>query len=263
MTGRLAGRSILITRPAGQAERLAARILAAGGEAILYSAIEIAPPANPRSLESILDRLERFQIAIFISPTAVAKGHAAVVARRAWPGALRLAAVGEGTAAALAALGFQVVVAPAGRGDSEALAALPELADVRGKSIVIFRGEGGRETLRRELEARGASVEYAECYRRVRPTADPTALIARWAQAGIDAVFITSTEGLENLVAILGEKGAAHLRATPAFVPHPRVAEAARKFGIGKTLVVSPGDDALVEALASFFATVRPAADHH
>lgn len=262
MTGRLAGRFILITRPAGQAEGLAARVLAAGGEAIPYPAIEIAPTANPRALASILDRLDRFQIAIFISPTAAAKGHAAVVARRAWPAGIRLAGVGEGTAAALAGLGFQGVIAPAGRGDSEALAALPDFSDLRGKSIVIFRGEGGRETLRRELEARGASVEYAECYRRIRPTADPAALIARWARSGVHAVSITSTEGLANLIAILGEEGAAHLRATPVFVPHPRIAEAARKFGVKKTVLVDPGDDALVEALASFFATVRPAPNH-
>ncbi|MBI4294312.1 MAG: uroporphyrinogen-III synthase [Betaproteobacteria bacterium] len=262
MTGGLAGRSILITRPAGQAERVAARVRAAGGEAIVYPAIEIAPPENPHALGSILDRLDGFQIAIFISPTAVAKGHAAVVARRAWPIGMRLAAVGEGTAAALAALGFEGVIAPVGRGDSEALAAMAELSDVRGKSIVIFRGEGGRESLRRALEARGASVEYAECYRRVRPRADPAALIARWAHSGVHAVSITSTEGLENLIAILGEQGAAHLRATPVFVPHPRVAEAARLSGVRETVLVDPGDDALVQALASFFATVRSAPEH-
>lgn len=256
MRGGLEGRSILVTRPVGQAQGLADRIRAGGGEALLFPAIEIAPPADRGALDSLIDRLDRFQLAVFISPTAVGRGHAAVVERRKWPAALRIAAVGASTASALRTLGFTDVIVPAGRGDSEALAAMPELARIRGMSIVIFRGEGGREGLRSALEQRGASVEYAECYRRVRPATSAAALIVDWAAGRVHAVSITSTEGLENLAAMLGAEGLAHLRATPVFVPHPRVAEAARRLGIGKTVLVDQGDEALVNALESFFATV-------
>ena len=256
MSSALTGRVILVTRPAGLGGDLAQSVRAAGGEVIFFPAIEIAPPADPRLLEELIDGLDRFHIAIFISPSAVIKANEAVAARRSWPRSLRIAAVGSATAAALARLGFNGVVAPAGRGDSRALAALPELAEVSGKSIVILRGEGGRETLREALESRGASVSYAQCYRRARPAADPAPLLARWQQGGVDAVSVTSSEGLENLAAMLGDEGAALLRTTPVFVPHPRIAEVCARFGAEKTVLTGEGDPHLLAALDAFFAKV-------
>ena len=62
----LRGRGILVTRPAGQAQRLAALVEAAGGRAILFPAIEIEPLAQAR-LPSPAD----FDLVVFVSPTAV------------------------------------------------------------------------------------------------------------------------------------------------------------------------------------------------
>jgi uroporphyrinogen-III synthase len=113
--------------------------------------------------------------------------------------------------------------------ESEGIAA--EVQDLQGRSVVIFRGQGGREWLRTRLEARGARVEYAECYRRARPDVDAGRLLARWQSGGIEAVSITSAEGLANLFEMLGPTGRGYLRATPVFVPHPRIALAARLRG--------------------------------
>jgi len=256
MSGSLAGRSVLVTRPEGLAGRLAELLRAEDAEAVLLPAIEILPPRDPAALAALIDRLDEFDIAIFVSPTAASRAHAAVSARRTWPGRLRLAAIGGATARALRDLGIEKVIAPQGRGDSEALAALPEMAQVRGKRIVIFRGEGGREALRETLEARGAFVAYAECYRRALPRADVGPLVERWRNGGIDAVSVTSTEGLENLLALLGPAAAPLLRATPLFVPHPRIAEAAAGLGMGRVAVTEASDEALVAALAAFFARV-------
>jgi len=254
--GPLSGRGIVITRPREHAPGLAERIRAAGGEPILFPTIEILPPNDPAVVTKVIARLERFQIAIFVSPTAALRGCAMVRASRTWPAGLRLAAVGEGTASALREEGFDAMMSPAGESDSEALAALPELQDLHGRSVVIFRGEGGREWLRGALEDRGARVEYAECYRRARPQSDPRRLLASWQSGGVEAVSITSSEGLANLFAMLGPTGGGYLRATPVFVPHPRIEAAARALEVRKIVVTGRGDARTVAEMAAFFARV-------
>jgi uroporphyrinogen-III synthase len=252
----LSGRGIVVTRPREHAPALAERIRAAGGKPILFPTIEILPPANPEAIAGVIASLERFELAIFISPTAVLRGLDMVGASRSWPGTLRVAAVGTGTAGVLEDRGFRDVISPPGGADSEALAGLAELQDLRGRPVVIFRGQGGREWLRGELQARGARVEYAECYRRVRPEADARGLLASWQSGGVEAVSITSAEGLANFFAMLGPTGGSYLRATPVFVPHPRIELAARKRDIREVIVTGRGDDRTVAEMAAFFARV-------
>ena len=256
MSAGLSGRGIVITRPREHAGALAERIRAAGGDPILFPTIEILAPESWNAVSGVIARLESFDFAIFVSPTAAMRGHSAVMASRSWPGRLRVAAVGAGTARTLSERGFRNVISPPGEADSEALAALDELGELRGRSVVIFRGQGGREWLARELEARGARVEYAECYRRARPEADARGLLARWQSGGVEAVSITSSEGLENFLAILGPTGGRYLRATPVFVPHPRIARAARDLDVRDVIVTGSGDDRTVADMAAFFARV-------
>ncbi len=249
-TAPLSGRAIVVTRPREHAQAFADLIRAAGGEALLFPTIEIASLPRP----AVLDAIETFDLAIFVSPTAVTQGLAALGG--AWPGKLRVAAVGAGTAAALARNGLEAVLAPSGQADSEALAALPELQAVRGRSLLIFRGEGGREWLAGTLRARGARVEYAQCYRRVHPDADTGPLLARWQRGAVDAVSITSAEGLSNLCGVLGPTGRGYLVATPVFVPHPRIGSAAESLGVRRVVVTGRGDESAVVGMSAFFATV-------
>jgi uroporphyrinogen III methyltransferase / synthase len=235
----LRGRGILVTRPAGQAQRLAALVEAAGGRAILFPAIEIEPLGRP------LPPPEEFDLLVFVSPTAVQCAGARVKGSSA-----RVAAVGSGTRRELQALGFADVVAPRDGGDSEALLALPELQQVAGKRILIIRGEGGRELLADSLTARGGEVEYFECYRRVVPRADPGPLLAAWDRGEVDAVTASSSQAVDNLVGLLG---AGRLAGKPFFANHARVAERAREAGIAEVVVAGPGDEETGEALVAYF----------
>jgi uroporphyrinogen III methyltransferase / synthase len=235
----LRGRAILITRPAGQAERLASLVEAAGGRPVLFPAIEIEP------LPEIALPPGDFDLVIFVSPTAVQ-----CAAGRMRNSAFRVAAVGSGTKRELEAHGFQEVLAPQDGADSEALLALPELQEVAGKRILIVRGEGGREVLADTLSARGARAEYFECYRRVLPRGDTEPLIAAWDRGEVDAVTVSSSQGLDNLVALLG---AARLGGKPLFVNHARVAERAREAGIAEPIIAGPGDEETAEALVAYF----------
>jgi uroporphyrinogen-III synthase len=251
MTTPLAGRTVLVTRPAHQAAALAQAIQAAGGEAFVFPALAVeAVPM--RELAAPLEQLGKADAAIFISPNAVQFGMAAIRAGGALPADIRVFAVGPGTARALAAHGVEAVITPDGQ-DSEALLALPQLQDVAGRSVVIVRGLGGRPLLAETLAARGARVHFMECYRRVRPEADATQLLVRWQAGGIDAVTVTSAETLDNLAALLGDAGRPLLLRTPLFAPHEKIAEAARNAGMANVVATPGGDAGLVEGMLNWF----------
>jgi len=252
----LAGRGIVITRPDRQAAGLAALIDAAGGHALRYATIEIEPLRTAR-LDALLGRLTDYDVLVFISRNAVEQGLARIresgMALSPVPGRPVVAAIGAGTRRALETEGFATVIAPEGPADSEALLAEPALANVSGKRIAVFRGEGGRETLAAGLRARGATVDYAECYRRRAPALDPQPLIAQWLRGEVHAVTVSSGEGLANLAARLGETARTLLVALPVFVPHPRVAEQARALGVADVVVSGAADEDVLAALVAYF----------
>lgn len=253
--GPLAGMGILVTRPRELADGLMRGIADLGGTPLAFPAVDIAPPADPAAFDARIDALPAYGLAIFVSPTAVARALPAILARHgAWPATTRAAAVGQGTARALEGQGVGPVLRAADGADSEHLLALPELHGVDGERVLILRGEGGRELLASTLTQRGARVEYAECYRRQPPGADPAPLLDRWRAGGVQAVTVTSGELLDNLFQALGEEGAALLRATPLFAPHPRIADAARARGVVTAIATGPGDAGLLAGLRDWFA---------
>jgi uroporphyrinogen-III synthase len=247
----LAGAGIVITRPARQAAALASQIAALGGKPLVFPTIVILPPSDRSSLDDALRRLTEFDYAVFVSANAVEYG---VGDPAAWPEGLVAFAPGPGTAAALRAVGIANVRTPAMTMDSDGLLALPELTAVAGKSVVIFRGGTGRDVLRDAMLARGAKVVQVDCYRRARPASGAAGLLEAWREGRVDAVTITSSEGLANLWATLDAEGRGGLAATPTFVPHPRIAEAARGIGLTKIIVTPPADAGLLASLLEYFA---------
>jgi uroporphyrinogen-III synthase len=145
------------------------------------------------------------------------------------------------------------VIAPTERFDSEGLLALPELQDVAGQRVMIFRGDGGRELLGDTLKARGAAVEYVTCYLRRKPELDTSALMA----GKPDAITVTSSEALGYLLEALDAAQRQAVCAIPLFVPHVRIAEAARQQGWQHVLVTESGDDGMMSGLIAWANTKR------
>jgi uroporphyrinogen-III synthase len=238
----LAGRGVVITRPRELAEPFARLLERRGARAIVFPAIEIQPLPAPATLA----RLAEYDVAVFVSPSAV---RIALAAQPPWPPRLA-AAVGAGTRRELERAGAQAVIAPTVGADSEALLALPEMQKLRGKRVLIVRGKGGRELLAESLTARGALVEHAVCYRRAKPAADAAPLVAAWRRGEVHALTVFSAEALDNFSAM----GGAELIATlPLFVPHQRIASHAREQGAGEVLICSGGDDDVLERLVAYF----------
>lgn len=252
----LGGRVVLVTRPAGQAEALCQAVQALGGEALALPtiAIEALPQAAQRVAEAATAGVD---VAVFTSANA---------ARVAWPllhaagvAPAQVAAVGEGSAAALREAGCAAAVQVPGRADSEGLLALPVLEQAAGRRVVIFTGEQGRELLAAALEARGARVRVTAVYRRALPAAPEARVVARLRAGAVHAVTVSSAEGGRNLYALLPADAGRVVALLPHVVPHPRIAQALRQAGVPTVLVAQGGDAALAAALAGHFAAVRGA----
>lgn len=253
MKGPLAGRVVVVTRPRHQAAELLRLIAEAGGRGLLFPLLEIAPADDPAPLAVAVAGLDGVDFAFFISPNAVAFSLPAILARGPWPSRLRAAAVGEGSARALRDAGVADVIVPGERFDSEALLALPELgADaVSGRRVLIFRGDGGRELLAETLRARGAVVDCVTCYRRLPPQHGVAPLLEAWAGDGIDAITISSSEGLRHLFDLLDADGRARLARTPLFAPHQRIVENAAALGL-QAIATGPADAGLLAGLCAY-----------
>ncbi|MFA6972030.1 MAG: uroporphyrinogen-III synthase [Gallionella sp.] len=239
----LAGVKILVTRPRDQATQLAQAIEQADGIPLLFPLLEIAPVQDAQLLREQISHLEQADLAIFISPNAVQYGMAAIRSGGALPANLKVATVGQGSANALRELGVKDVIVPDGRFDSEGLLARPELQNIAGWRVMIFRGDGGRELLGDTLKARGAAVEYVACYRRSKPLQNVCEL------SDAHAITVTSSEALGYLWQMLDEAGQKKLRDTPIFVPHPRIAALAQQQGWSRVYLTGAGDDGLLSGL--------------
>lgn len=252
----LTGRTILVTRPKEQAIGLCQSISAAGGEPLLFPALQIEPSDDAAAKERIT-RMDDYDWVIFVS------ANAARYAQKTCDNGIipplktaHVAAVGASTAKALHEAGISSVLTPPEPADSEALATMAELRDVAGRRCLIVRGEGGREWLAETLRQRGARVEYAEVYRRVRPPTDPAPLMERWREGQVHAVVVASGETLSNLAAMIGFEGMALLRGTPLVTVSERVRQQALEFGVGMAVSAAGSSDAaLLQAVTGLFMT--------
>lgn len=252
-SNRLAGKSILITRPLHQAGGLATWVRELGGEPWLFPVLEISDSENKQPLLDLIARLDEFDLAVFVSPNAVEKVIPLVQVSHSWPRHVLVATVGKGSARVLERYGITNVILPEEGSDSEALLRMPQFQVMQGRHVVIFRGNDGRRLLGDTLRERGASVEYIECYRRHKPEADPLPLLKHWRDGGIQAVIISSSEGLDNLFDMIGETGQQLLKATPMFTAHERIERKARELGIRKIYRTLLGDEGTVQGLLEYF----------
>ena len=237
---------VLVTRPAAQAEALCECITQAGGIAIRQPALAIEAVHDASSKQRCQSAAD-YDWFIFISRNAVE--HARTCLPVTLPETLKVAAIGQATASALSGAGIEVELTAKGAGTSESLLTEPVLADMTGQRVLILRGEGGRERLAETLRGRGAQVDYADLYRRVRAETTPGAL-ARLLDAGIDILTIASGETLDNLLAMAAEEQR-DITSLPLVVMSERLLTLARERGFTDTVIIATeaSDKGMVEAI--------------
>lgn len=247
----LAACGVVITRPTRQTEVLAKLISAQGGHPILFPLLAITALDDTAAFDAQAANLDSYQWAFFISTNAVEYGMQRLAQLGLhFPDTLRCAAIGPTTAQMLQNFGVHNILTPAERYDSESLLACPELQDMTGQRCLIFRGVGGRELLAEKLRERGATVAFAECYRRINPSTDLSPLTRLWQNGQLHAIVITSSEALRNLLGMAKQaEDTDWLETTPLFVNHARIAEQAARHGLQAIIAAAPGDDAMLAAL--------------
>ncbi len=243
--------TILVTRPAGQAGGLLASLAQHGLCGIHQPMMVLHPLAElPPGLRQCLIDLDQYQHVIFISVNAVRFGLDCI--DDYWPQlptGINWYAVGVSTAALLAQRGLEPL-SPEAQMDSEGLLVLPELAQVESQKVLIIKGEGGRQALKKVLTARGAQVDELACYQRRCPDLAPGKLAQILDTRQVDTVLISSGEGLNNMLTLLSDKENTKFRDIGLVVPSSRVATLAQQAGFTDiTTAANASDDAMLEAL--------------
>lgn len=225
---------LLLTRPAEECAALAQTLAERGidSHSLPLLAIE-ALPETPAQRAAILE-LACYSAVIAVSKPAARLGLALLERHRVpAPAVQPWFAVGAATAAVLAEHGLNAHC-PDDGDDSEALLGLPRLqqalAAAPAPRVLILRGEGGREFLAERLRGQGATVDYLPLYRRLLPSYAPGELAARVRAERLNALVVSSGQGLEHLIELAAGDWP-ELARLPLFLPSPRVAEQARRAG--------------------------------
>jgi len=253
----LFGVTVVVTRPAHQADVLCQSIKELGGVALRFPVIEIGPSTDIDGLKNLLSHLSDFQLAIFVSANAVAPAIHILKDMQGWPAGVPIATVGQATAKAVTANGLTASYIAPEPFNSEALLSLPVLQRLEGKRVIIFRGKGGLELLGDSLRERGAEVEYAECYERVKPETDTTTIFQIWDEGCTMPIVVTSNEGLENLYSMIDSAHQPALLSSPLIVVSQRAAALAKALGFKQAPLVakSASNDAIISAIKQWKAT--------
>ena len=157
-------------------------------------------------------------------------------------------AVGAGTAAALRGHGAAGVLAPT-RMDSEGLLDLPALAQLQGLRAALVTAPGGRGIIAATLQARGATLERVDVYRRTTLRLPPRQLQRLRRQAGPWVLALSSGEALSLLTDQLPTDLLARLRHAHVVAASARLAALATGAGFTRvTLADGPLPEQLAQA---------------
>jgi uroporphyrinogen-III synthase len=237
---------VLVTRPAEQAGPLADALRAAGATPVLYPTIEVSEPPDWAPFDAGFAAVRPGDWVVFTSPSAVrlAAERLRKTERSSALAALKVAAVGPGTAAALRAEGRSADLVPdAGQRNQEGLAeALSGLAP--GTRVLFPRALDGRDELARRLAERQVAVQLVPVSQ-TRPRAlDPP--------PGFDAAVFASPSAFRALV---DRWGRAPLDGRACVAIGPVTAEAMRTAGVEPAAVA--GDPTVAGVLVALLSVWR------
>jgi uroporphyrinogen III methyltransferase/synthase len=253
----LFGWKVLVPRTKEQAAALSDQLASYGAIPVEVPTIAVEPPRTPQAVDRAIRGLVtgRYAWLALTSVNAVKAIREKIeelgLDSRALAG-VKVACVGEQTAAAMLAWGIRAELVPSDDQSSDGLLAeWPEYEpgyDALDR-VLLPRADIATETLAAGLVERGWQVDDVTAYRTVRAAPPPAATREAIKTGGFDAVMFTSSSTVRNLVGIAGKPHASSIIA----VIGPQTEKTAKELGLRVDVRAdSPSAAALAEGLAAF-----------
>jgi len=199
----LLGRRIVVTRNREQAGELSGRLESLGASVLELPLVRVSPDVDKDLWAEVFPELGSYDWLVFTSANGVRHFFDAFFS--VFPdiralGVMRVACVGEATAAAVRALHLEVELTPA-KAVAEELAALMVKTDsLDNAKVLVVTGNQNRDVLVKKLEEARAIVDCFPAYK-TEPTDladEPAAQDFR--EHGADTVLFTSSSGVRSYV---------------------------------------------------------------
>ncbi|HOT74280.1 MAG TPA: uroporphyrinogen-III C-methyltransferase [Candidatus Wallbacteria bacterium] len=277
LSGRLAwfetrplyGRKIIVTRAREQASELTSRLERLGAMVYETPMIKIVPPDDGyASLDDALGRIGEFGMIVFTSVNGVSG-----FLKRAFESGfdirrlagLKIAAIGEKTASALAARYLKTDIVPAEYKAENLAEKIIEHAGSRKMKILIARAQQARDTLIETLSAAGHDISLAHVYKSV-PAANGTFDLKKLLSEGeIDMVTFASSSTVDNFVNAAGADFLASVmrdKKIKIAAIGPITASACRGYGMPADIEAKKFTiEALAEEIAAYYSGAARADD--
>jgi uroporphyrinogen-III synthase len=251
----LAGKRVLVTRAAHQAGKFSEGLRALGATPVEVPLLEIRPPQSFEPLDAALRTLAAYDWLILTSANtvqALAQRASALGIGFAQPKGLKVAAVGESTAAAALNEGFLVTFTPVSYVAEGLIDGLSY--STAGKRILLARAEVSRDVIPEALRAAGAEVEVVDAYRNVMPESAPNQLRQALAER-IDAATFTSSSSVTHLAEAAHAAGVAWpFAGVPGISIGPITSRTLRGLGWEPAIEANPSDiPGLIAAVVQLF----------
>ena len=253
----LYGWKVLVPRTKDQAGAMSERLRTYGSVPVEVPTIAVEPPRTPAQMERAIKGLVtgRYEWIVFTSVNAVRavreKFEEFGLDARAFAG-VKIACVGEATAAAVRAFGINPELLPSGEQSSEGLLAdFPPYDEVLDPidRVLLPRADIATETLAAGLRELGWEIDDVTAYRTVRAAPPAAEIRDAIKSGGFQAVCFTSSSTVRNLVGIAGKP---HAKTVVACIG-PQTAATAKEFGLRVDVQPETANvAALIDALAEF-----------
>ena len=256
-SGALFGKRVLITRAGEQSGEFARALLARGAQPVLAPVIAIAPVDDTSAAERAFQDLSSYAWLIFTSQNGVDAFFRRLAARQGDArsiGRVKLAAIGERTAARLRTYGVIADLVPA-EFISEEIAREVIARSTAGDRILLYRAQEARDVLPQMLQDAGLDVTIVAAYTTVIPPDEDFA--SKVSEA--DVLTFTSASTVRGFVALLRDVAASRAASGKCVACiGPITANAAAQAGLNVDVVAPVHTTAgLLDALEIYYATSR------